>query len=404
MSALKLKVLSPHSLPSNAKPSSLKISNELLMAPTTTTPPPSSKRQKVTESILASSASLIDAIVASSLPCSSSNNSNNQRTLLTAALSANMSRLAPHVPPSHFKLSTTPLLQYGRTLNLLPLPSDIPPPRSSLATPPVGLERSHDDNNADDDDDENNDDSPPSDSPPQQQQQQQLPKAFEEHPPGSSNVTAPSFLFNYKPAQHRAIAAKSEAESERITLNRPCEPPPNETATKWHGKTPMFFAAVTIVDADEPDREFKFDLTEPLTYNSHGACFNIGIGNDGSPLISYSIVRSFYQLPDGSMWAEHEDFYDSEDLDALAKRTGNRALRKALDKPATAASIPDECKPDMQLVRRSGRFHSRLETVEEELYVYDRDEFARRVAEEKLVGHVNSTYWYHAENDPVDGM
>ena len=35
-----------------------------------------------------------------------------------------------------------------------------------------------------------------------------------------------------------------------------------------------------------------------------------GTGDDGSPLLSYSTLCALYQLPDGSKWAEHIDYYD----------------------------------------------------------------------------------------------
>jgi hypothetical protein len=85
-----------------------------------------------------------------------------------------------------------------------------------------------------------------------------------------------------------------------------------------------------------------FSLREPW----HGISFAIGEGEDGSPLLSYSVVHAFYMLPDGAgtracasrprdgaeravriagcgagtKWAEHTDLCDVDDLRAAGKR------------------------------------------------------------------------------------
>ena len=51
-----------------------------------------------------------------------------------------------------------------------------------------------------------------------------------------------------------------------------------------------------------------------LPDTDHCACFNIGLGSDGSPLLSWSHLYAFYRLPDGSTWAEHDYLHDAEDL------------------------------------------------------------------------------------------
>lgn len=322
---------------------------------------------------LARAAKLIDALAARQAAGPGGEGAEGARasSVMLSALQLHVARAAMHAPPSALLPGGgTVLTTLGRALNLLPLPSDMPP--KQLATPP-------DLQNLDDAPAENED------------------TPFEPGPP-----TPPPMMFHFAPAQHKPYPPKSDSETQRITLSKACEAPTNETATAWHGTRELrFFAMVTIVDADEPERVFTFDLTEPSEYVSHGACFNIGVGHDGSPLISYSSVRAFYQLPDGSMWAEHEDLYDSEDLAALAEQVGNPALKQAFRTPP-GVSLPEACTRDQQLARRRGRFHSRLEAVEEELWVYDRDEFARRVAEGKLGGHVTSTYWYHLEGPEVE--
>ena len=76
-----------------------------------------------------------------------------------------------------------------------------------------------------------------------------------------------------------------------------------------------FFAAVDVSDPDEPGRLYSFDLSN----REHGPCFNIGQGADSTPLISWSNLYSLYELPDGSKWAEHGFFHDTEDMVGLPR-------------------------------------------------------------------------------------
>ncbi len=71
-----------------------------------------------------------------------------------------------------------------------------------------------------------------------------------------------------------------------------------------------FYQAVTVQDPDDGQKEYSFDLAD----TAHGACFNIGMGPDGSPLISWSDLHALYELPDGTKWAEHGFFHDVEDM------------------------------------------------------------------------------------------
>ena len=68
-----------------------------------------------------------------------------------------------------------------------------------------------------------------------------------------------------------------------------------------------------MVDPDDARKSYRFDLLDRV----HGACFNIGMGPDRTPLISWSDLYNFYQLPDGTKWAEHGCLYDREDLVTL---------------------------------------------------------------------------------------
>ena len=71
-----------------------------------------------------------------------------------------------------------------------------------------------------------------------------------------------------------------------------------------------FYSAVSVRDPDDLEKQFTFDLAD----TSHGACFNIGLGRDGSPIISWSDLHALYELPDGTKWAEHGFFHDAEDM------------------------------------------------------------------------------------------
>ncbi len=83
-----------------------------------------------------------------------------------------------------------------------------------------------------------------------------------------------------------------------------------------------FYQAVTVQDPDDSQKEYRFDLADPV----HGACFNIGIGPDGSPLISWSNLHALYELPDGTKWAEHGFFHDAEDMVSIP--TVGRAVHR----------------------------------------------------------------------------
>ena len=91
---------------------------------------------------------------------------------------------------------------------------------------------------------------------------------------------------------------------------------------------------------------FRFDLYQM----GHGISFNIGTGGDGSPLLSYSTLCALYQLPDGSKWAEHVDYFDMDDLQQHGKKLGRRDWRRSVP-----LSDHDE---DKELLRLMGRKHT----------------------------------------------
>lgn len=149
------------------------------------------------------------------------------------------------------------------------------------------------------------------------------------------------------------------AGTERVRLlDRLSQPPPRTTLAAAHGLTDMqgviFYSGVAVTD---PDVEATYTFL--LSDTTHCPCFNIGVGADGSPLLSWSRLNAVYQLPDGSLWAEHENFYDLEDLQA---HFGTGGARLQDTQPKDLA--------DSELVRIRQQAHSPVHNIEYESWVY----------------------------------
>ncbi len=71
-----------------------------------------------------------------------------------------------------------------------------------------------------------------------------------------------------------------------------------------------FYGGVEVVDPDDSKKLYTFKLAD----KPHCACFNIGVGPEESPIISWSDLYCLYCLPDGTKWAEHGNYHDMEDL------------------------------------------------------------------------------------------
>jgi hypothetical protein len=76
-----------------------------------------------------------------------------------------------------------------------------------------------------------------------------------------------------------------------------------------YGAGVTFYRAVEVVDPDDANKIYMFDLNEKV----HCACFNIRGGPEDSPIISWSDLHCLYSLPDGTTWAEHGYYHDYED-------------------------------------------------------------------------------------------
>ena len=59
-------------------------------------------------------------------------------------------------------------------------------------------------------------------------------------------------------------------------------------------------------------------------------------------IISYSNLHAFYQLPDGTTWAEHGHFYDQDDL------VGSLAYLSEFALPSMHQAIGEDCSCSMQ--------------------------------------------------------
>ncbi len=113
-------------------------------------------------------------------------------------------------------------------------------------------------------------------------------------------------------------------------------------------------AAALRRSREHPAEPFTFTLRDP----GHGISFAIGEGDDGSPLLSYSVIHAFYQLPDGSKWAEHTDLYDVDDLRTAGKlaKLPFRQLTEGLR--------------ERELLAGTGRRHSNLDFAEFDFHVF----------------------------------
>ncbi|CAD7698584.1 unnamed protein product [Ostreobium quekettii] len=154
-----------------------------------------------------------------------------------------------------------------------------------------------------------------------------------------------------------AHATNRAGGDDRVTLKRPlAKPPKGFSGIREHGLTSMenvkFYEEVDVIDPDDPTKVFNFNLNDP----AHCACFNIGVGEDGSPLLSWSDLYSFYELPDGTKWAEHGYLYDAEDLEEHAKKIGK-----------SFQHLPPANMHPRQLLKKGGRYHSKLQNTEFEV-------------------------------------
>ncbi|CAL8460566.1 g95 [Coccomyxa elongata] len=175
----------------------------------------------------------------------------------------------------------------------------------------------------------------------------------------------------------------------RVRLQQPVkQPPPGNTVQEAHKLSTLqgvcFYQAVTVQDPDDSQKEYRFDLADPV----HGACFNIGIGPDGSPLISWSNLHALYELPDGTKWAEHGFFHDAEDMEDLARKKGRPFAR--LEAKDTG---------EQELFRKAGRYHSRLQNIEYECWVFE----GALPSQEELAGRdveLTDAYFWRSTFDP----
>ena len=148
-----------------------------------------------------------------------------------------------------------------------------------------------------------------------------------------------------------------------------------------------FFTRADVISHDPLDNGlvFRFDLYQM----GHGISFNIGTGRDGTPLLSYSTLCALYQLPDGSKWAEHVDYFDLDDLQQHAKKLRRRDWRRTV-------TLPDHDE-NKELLRLMGRKHTPLSKCEYESWVYTKMEYADQERRGALVG--KEAFFWRVEFD-----
>lgn len=118
---------------------------------------------------------------------------------------------------------------------------------------------------------------------------------------------------------------------ERVRLQAPLASPPSWFIGQQMPPGVTFFAEAVVLDADEelarsdPDaaRASAITMVFSVTRPWQSMSFCIGLSPDGlSSLLSYSMPIAFYRLQDGSLWCQHIDFYDAEDIRQMAARAG----------------------------------------------------------------------------------
>lgn len=145
-----------------------------------------------------------------------------------------------------------------------------------------------------------------------------------------------------------------------------------------------FYTRADVVSQDPLDggAVFRFDVRRPKL--GHGVSFNIGAGPDGTPLLSYSSLRALYELPDGSKWCEHVDYYDLDDVRQTARAVGHKVWRRTV-------LLPDHDE-ERELVRVRGWRHTRMSKCEYESWIYTGEEYNREAQSGGLVDK-EAFYW-----------
>eukprot|EP01025_Chloroclados_australasicus_P059478 TRINITY_DN7520_c0_g3_i1.p1 TRINITY_DN7520_c0_g3~~TRINITY_DN7520_c0_g3_i1.p1 ORF type:complete len:476 (+),score=69.74 TRINITY_DN7520_c0_g3_i1:38-1429(+) len=163
-------------------------------------------------------------------------------------------------------------------------------------------------------------------------------------------------------------------------------PPPFNTVKEAHRlgslKGVKFYNSAHVVDPDDPKRIFKFCLDK----REHSANFGIGVSADGAPLLSYADLYAFYELPDATIWAEHGDLLDIEDLEALAKKLAKDHSHLIIGGVAG----------ERELFKRTGRTHSRLQNIEMECYIFN----APDIPDDLPLSKRKESYYYKVMFNP----
>lgn len=143
-------------------------------------------------------------------------------------------------------------------------------------------------------------------------------------------------------------------------------PPPGFTGLVHHQLSSLtgitFYVECHVADVDDLDRVMKFSIEEP----EHGVCFNTGKYDSASRSLrcTYSTLYALYKLPDGSCWAEHGNFIDKDDLEAEANSLNIDVGHFGMVRN--------------ELLRRTGRFHTKVDFIEDECLIYPKQQFLNK--------------------------
>ncbi|GMH33652.1 hypothetical protein BSKO_01486 [Bryopsis sp. KO-2023] len=217
-----------------------------------------------------------------------------------------------------------------------------------------------------------------------EQKKEKTPEKAESNPSSTTNPTSSNTGPEDVEEVVNSNALNRSGGDGRVTFRKPLKSPPEGfSGMEAHGLKSLdkvkFFEELEVVDPDDCSRVFRFKLEDP----THCACFNIGVGEDGSPLMSWSDLSYFYELPDGTKWVEHGYLYDLEDLELYAKKLGKDCKHL----------IPEDM-GEQELIKKRGSYHSRVQNIEYECWIY----YGRLP---KNHGHGEDAYFYRNTFEPV---
>lgn len=168
-------------------------------------------------------------------------------------------------------------------------------------------------------------------------------------------------IHQQKPLSEMPLKPTSDKDAKRVTLKKELNVPPRcFMGMEFHKLSDLsgvrFYMEADVVDPDDEKRVYKFNLNSPW----HCASLNLGQGPDGSPLLSYSDIHCFYELPDGSKWIQHGHFWDADDIKEHARKRG-----------LSYDHLLAQDHGSKELLKKDGIHYSRASDIEYECWVFD---------------------------------